>query len=91
MFAKHLNRYFEENKIQSKAVSLHPGTVNTKIMKEYTLPTKTIASCFLKKPKNFAKTSMYCALLNFNELKGGAYYYNCAEAQSSANSNNVED
>jgi hypothetical protein len=53
--------------------------------------TQNIASHFFKKPIDGAKTSLYCALVDFNQLKGGAYYDSCAETQSSANSNNVED
>jgi hypothetical protein len=50
-----------------------------------------MASCCFKSARDGAQTSVHCALLEFSQLKGGAHYLDCAEIQSSVNSNNVED
>ena len=87
--ARFLTDYFKRNGLQIKAVSLHPGLVNTDIFSPYRLTTffKKIVF-FLIAPLLWliskdvymgAQTTLHLAYIDFNEMKSGAYYSNCSE------------
>ena len=81
MFTKELQRQLKDSNV--KVVCLHPGFVNTNIMnamggKWYLKAALTVFSPLIwlaaKSPSSGAKTTLHCALMNYDELKGGAYY-----------------
>jgi Dehydrogenases with different specificities (related to short-chain alcohol dehydrogenases) len=85
MFSKEFDRRFKSTGI--KAVSLHPGVVRTEPNHDYlgkSLPGKIIAKLlypiwwyFTKSPNQGVQTILYCALLDYDQLKAGEYYGDC--------------
>lgn len=84
LFTKELQKRLEESNV--KVVSLHPGVVNTNMQKNppdiwYYKLVASIVRLFAIAPEEGAKTSLYCALEEHSNLKGGAYYDNCKVAK----------
>jgi len=98
LFAREFNKRFESKGV--KAVSLHPGVVDTELAR-YALEKWYYKLAFfvmapvrwytIKTPAQGAQTSLYCALCNFDELIGGQYYSDCKpSSNASAVSKNPE-
>jgi len=97
LFTKELNKRLESKGV--KAVSVHPGVVRTELTRyilgkwyhkvAYALLTP-LALYILKNSAQGAQTSLYCALCDFDELKGGEYYIDCKPAYSIPESKNAE-
>jgi NAD(P)-dependent dehydrogenase (short-subunit alcohol dehydrogenase family) len=83
-FAKGLNTLLQTKNIPVKAVSIHPGTVDTdfisraesvgKIVKNALLP---IIWAVFKTMEEGAQCTLQCAFENYDDLQGGAYYSDC--------------
>ena len=89
MFAKELNRRFESENVSCKVVSLHPGVVATELQRHQGCCMNCLKCCFIS-PVQGAQTTLHCALLDFDKLKGGAYFSSCQEESSSNESNNEQ-
>jgi len=86
IFSKELQRRFDAEKANVKAVSVHPGAVRTelsrylqenillKIVYYVSLP---VYYFMVKSAKQGAQTSLYCALEDQDKLKGGEYFADC--------------
>ena len=87
IFANEFNRRFESKGV--KAVSLHPGSVRTEIGRAYKKLIFKVLIAFLypllllivKNAKQGAQTTLHCALLDHDQLEGGAYYSDCVVAK----------
>ena len=85
-FTQGLSNYFSKHNISIKAVSLHPGVVNTEFMIFYDSDVfsriifKIIYPIFKLCTKNTeegAQTQLYLSYLNYAELASGKYYADC--------------
>jgi NAD(P)-dependent dehydrogenase (short-subunit alcohol dehydrogenase family) len=87
--ARHLDEYFQKNKINAKAVSLHPGVVNTEIFSSHRLTgflLKLASIVFYpllwfitKDVVTGAATTLHCVYEDYNNINSGGYYNNCKE------------
>jgi len=100
LFTKELQRRFDEENIEAKAVSLHPGCVKTEIYRKiidiwiikiaYILLTP-VFWYFFKTPQQGAQTSLFCSLEGFENLQGGCFYENCKVKKLGKRASNMED
>jgi len=100
LFTKELQRKFDEENVEVKAVVLHPGVVKTEIYRHivniwivkiiYALLTP-IFWYFFRTPKEGAQTSLLCALEDFDKLEGGSFYENCKVKKPSKAAQNMEN
>ena len=93
-----LQKHLDQQGAAVKIVALHPGIVRTKVNRNYTqgaLMNIAITSVyplwwyFSKSANEGSQTTLFCALEDFDKLKGGAYYSDCAVKQTSAAGNDV--
>jgi len=89
LFSKSLNQKLESSGV--KVVSLHPGVIKTELLRYMTeawymkLLVAVVLSplyYFGKSTKQGAQTSIYCAICDHSELKGGEYYVDCKPAKA---------
>ena len=78
LFTVALSRYFKDNNIQAKTVSLHPGAINSGFARGVeTCFTKCIV-CFLKPcfgtPKDGCQTNLACIYREYDQLEEAKYY-----------------
>ncbi|CAB1340927.1 unnamed protein product [Coregonus sp. 'balchen'] len=67
------------------AYAVHPGVVNTDLMRHIKRPLQVMLkkfNYFLKTPAEGAQTTLYCILTPDSELTSGGYYSECAQAVS---------
>ena len=83
-FTNTLARFFEENKICFKAVSLHPGVVKTELVRFNGILGKVISifaylfmSLFFKDACMGAQTTLHLCYIDYNSLINGGYYSDC--------------
>lgn len=83
-FTLSLSEFFEKNKINLKAVSLHPGAIRTKLFsfsgylgKIYNILLSFIQILFFKDVEMGSQTTLHCCYLDYCNLINGAYYSNC--------------
>ena len=83
-FTNTLARFFEENKICFKAVSLHPGVVKTELVRFNGILGKVISifaylfmSLFFKDAYMGAQTTLHLCYIDYNSLINGGYYSDC--------------
>jgi len=99
LFAKELARRETEEKSGVTVYSLHPGTVNTDIIRYVEATSnrirlamiKLVFNFFSKTPKNGAQTTIYCAVDESLEGVTGKYYQDCKEIKASKAAENVDD
>ena len=86
LFAKELQKRLKDTNV--KAVSLHPGVVRTEIWrymvekigwKVALIILYPALLYFAKSKEQGSQTTLYCAMEDFDKLKGGAYYADCRE------------
>lgn len=87
MFARELQRRFDQESSDVRVVSLHPGVVRTELGRHFSqrmrIFTYVIGLPFYYMTKNAtqgAQTSLYCSLESPEKLVPGGYYADCAEA-----------
>lgn len=94
LFVKYLANFCEQNKKYShiKVVTCHPGVCNTNFIKCYDEVSWLKYAIkvfypffyyFTKTSEDGAQTQLYLSYLNYDELKNGAYYRDCIEANAS--------
>ena len=97
IFASEFNRRFESKGV--KSVSLHPGVVRTEIWRPaWKRPITTALAVlaypliwlFTKSCEQGAQTTLECALIDHDKLKGGAYYTDCVPAKMNPDGKNEE-
>lgn len=87
LFTKELARRLQGTGVVTSAV--HPGIVNTEIIRHMGLAKSTFASLFVKPilwllaktPRQGAQTILYCALDETVAARSGKYYSNCTETE----------
>lgn len=87
--AKELTQIFKRNKMEMKAVSLHPGLVNTDIFNlnrftkfwvKFGMVIINLLLYLVAKDVNMgAQTTLHIAYMDYEDLNSGAYYSNCSE------------
>lgn len=88
MFSNELNRKLEENKINIRSNSLHPGQIKTELQNE--LPDllkgfmNILGTFTYKTIEQGAATTIYCATAPELKGVGGKYFDNCQDSTSSA-------
>jgi NAD(P)-dependent dehydrogenase (short-subunit alcohol dehydrogenase family) len=84
LFAKEFNKRWEQKGI--KAVSLHPGVINTELTRSYkdSFLKRFVFALFhpmiyyvCKSEWYGSQTTVYCAVCEHNQLPGGAYFADC--------------
>lgn len=100
LFTIELQKRFNAEGIDVKAVALHPGVVRTELWRNeltawYGKVISFISSpgkwYFLKNPEQGAQTTIECALLEHDKLKGGCYYVDCKVHKTSKAAKNFDD
>ena len=83
--ARALNARFVRSGSKARAYSLHPGAVRTELTRNSPSILIYIAQPFFllfsKTPLQGAQTTLHCAMAPHSDLKGGAYYADCAEKE----------
>ena len=99
LHAKELQKRFDEEGVKVKAFSVHPGAVKTELLRNYKqgffknilyYSFYPLLWYTTKSPLQGAQTSLYCALEDFDKLKGGAYHADCKEAKTSKSGTDIE-
>ncbi|GMS94718.1 hypothetical protein PENTCL1PPCAC_16893, partial [Pristionchus entomophagus] len=93
MYARELARRLKERGSQITVNSLHPGSIKTKLGRNFgfhVIVIQTVGSVFMKTRKEGAQTSLYLALST--EVKGmsGGYYADCKRTTESSNAKDDE-
>jgi len=97
LFSRELNKRLESKGI--KSVSLHPGVVLTEIWRHAEETWYLKIALALSSPLRYymsknalqgAQTSIYCAVCDFDELKGGEYYADCKPDKMNKEARNDE-
>lgn len=77
--------------------ALHPGAVNTELIRHTTTTYKTLGclynhfgKCFFKTPIEGAQTTIYCAIDEKAGTETGLYYADCKPHTPSSNAQNME-
>jgi NAD(P)-dependent dehydrogenase (short-subunit alcohol dehydrogenase family) len=86
MFSNELNRRMKSMGILVTVNSLHPGSINTEIFRDYEFIkplTNFLGPIFLKSIPQGAATSIYVAIHPNLKGKGGLYFSDCNELESS--------
>ena len=78
LFTVALSRYFKDNKIEAKAVSLHPGAIKTSIWRGVETCFNKCMMCFLKpcfgNVKDGCQTNLACIYRDYDQLDDAKYY-----------------
>ena len=78
LFSVGLSKYFKENKIEAKAVSLHPGAIRTSFDRGFETCYMKSILCILKPclgtPEDGCQTNLACIYREYDQLEDGKYY-----------------
>lgn len=80
LFTKALGRFFEEKKMEIKALSFHPGVVRTGFLRDVGGCLKILFFFqipFMRTQIEGTQTLMFLANEEYDKLKNGAFYDNC--------------
>lgn len=98
IFSKELQKRLDAEKVDIKVVSLHPGVVRTELGRNLATGFKIGIYAlypfwwyFTKNPEQGAQTTLHCVLEAQDKIVGGAYYSDCKEKDSNAESKKEED
>lgn len=102
LFSKRLDRYLKnQNMVNIKTVSLHPGVVMTSLYEDLKKKYCIISFLFIcltplfwiifKNSEEGSQTNFHCCLLKWSELQSGKYYSDCAQKAANANTRNEHD
>ncbi|GMS94719.1 hypothetical protein PENTCL1PPCAC_16894, partial [Pristionchus entomophagus] len=88
MYARELARRLKERGSQITVNSLHPGSIKTKLGRNFgfhVIVIQTVGQFFMKSCKEGAQTTLYLALSTEVNGESGEYYADCKHAAESAN------
>ena len=99
IFTKELQRRLQDSKV--KVFAVHPGVVNTGITRYvvekwyfkvlFSVIGHPVMHVTGKTPLQGAQTTLYCALEDYEKIKGGAYYSDCKMIKENPEANKEEN
>lgn len=97
LFTKRLAQYLEDNKLDMKTVSLHPGVIRSPFIRGFSSVQQSVYHwmyplmwVLMKDTRQGAQTNLAVVLIPYNQLVSGAYYSDCKVATSSKPTHNPE-